>query len=30
MLDEIPNGNVFDGNGYGIDPDRSPDLGASI
>ena len=26
MLDEVPNGNVFDGNGYGIDPSKSPDF----
>ncbi|MUG44330.1 hypothetical protein GNP95_04880 [Paenibacillus woosongensis] len=26
MLDEVPNGNAFDGNGYGIDPSKSPDF----
>ncbi|WP_339267586.1 hypothetical protein NYE54_27305 [Paenibacillus sp. FSL K6-1330] len=26
MLDELPNGNAFDGNGYGINPDKSPDF----
>ncbi|MNN40003.1 hypothetical protein D3C81_1540610 [compost metagenome] len=26
MLDETPNGNVFEGNGYGIHPDKSPDF----
>ncbi|MEK5237518.1 hypothetical protein NST99_17670 [Paenibacillus sp. FSL L8-0470] len=26
MLDEVPNGNGFDGNGYGIDPGKSPDF----
>lgn len=26
MLDELPNGNSFDGNGYGIDPKKSPDF----
>lgn len=24
--EEVPNGNVFGGNGYGIDPDKSPDF----
>jgi len=24
MLEEVPNGNAFDGNGYGIDPSKSP------
>jgi|GEM_PF-2636794 len=26
MLDELPNGNGFDGNGYGINPNKSPDF----
>ncbi|WP_162248971.1 hypothetical protein [Paenibacillus sp. Root52] len=26
MLDEVPNGSGFDGNGYGINPDKSPDF----
>ncbi|UHA74775.1 hypothetical protein [Paenibacillus sp. 481] len=26
MLDELPNGNGFGGNGYGIDPKKSPDF----
>ncbi|WP_156130286.1 CdiA C-terminal domain-containing protein [Paenibacillus durus] len=26
MLDEVPNGNGFGGNGYGINPDKSPDF----
>ncbi|MEK5028238.1 CdiA C-terminal domain-containing protein [Paenibacillus sp. FSL M7-1046] len=26
MLDEVPSGNAFDGNGYGIDPSKSPDF----
>ncbi|MFE0560850.1 hypothetical protein ACFW1P_33525 [Paenibacillus sp. NPDC058910] len=26
MLDEVPNGNGFRGNGYGINPDKSPDF----
>ncbi|MEN1990807.1 hypothetical protein [Paenibacillus hubeiensis] len=26
MLDEVPNGSAFDGNGYGVLPNKSPDF----
>ncbi|WP_051775641.1 CdiA C-terminal domain-containing protein [Paenibacillus tyrfis] len=26
MLDEVPNGNGFGGNGYGINPNKNPDF----